>query len=65
MTTIPLWTSQIVIAISLFCQKKALEAQKSVTDTTNLLAKNSEMLKDSSIAIAKESERGIIEEEPF
>jgi uncharacterized protein YaaN involved in tellurite resistance len=62
MTTIPLWKSQIVIAISLFRQKKALEVQKSVTDTTNeLLAKNSEMLKDSSISIAKESERGIVE----
>ncbi|HTX72847.1 MAG TPA: toxic anion resistance protein [Rectinemataceae bacterium] len=62
MTTIPLWKSQIVIAISLFRQKKALEVQKDVTDTTNeLLTKNAELLKDSSLGIAKESERGIVE----
>ena len=49
---------------SLLRQKKALEVQKSVTDTTNeLLAKNSEMLKDSSLAVARESERGIVEVE--
>ncbi|HUX41458.1 MAG TPA: toxic anion resistance protein [Rectinemataceae bacterium] len=62
MTTIPLWKSQIVIAISLFRQKKALEVQKEVTDTTNeLLSRNAELLKDSSLGIAKESERGIVE----
>jgi uncharacterized protein YaaN involved in tellurite resistance len=43
-------------------QKKSLELQKEVTKTTNdLLEKNSELLKDSSIEIAKESERGIVE----
>lgn len=62
MNTIPLWKSQIVIAISLYRQKKALEVQRQVTDATNdLLLKNSEMLKDSSIEVAKESERGIVE----
>lgn len=62
LNTIPIWKNQIVIAITLFRQKKALEVQREVTDTTNeLLAKNSEMLKDSSIEIAKESERGIVE----
>lgn len=62
LNTIPLWKNQIIIAISLFRQKKALEVQKSVTDTTNeLLAKNSEMLKTGSLEIAKEAERGIIE----
>lgn len=62
LNTIPLWKNQIVIAISLFRQKKALELQKDVTKTTNdLLMKNSEMLKDGSIEIAKESERGIVE----
>jgi len=46
MTTIPLWKSQIVIAISLFRQKKALGVQKAVTDATNdLLTRNSELLK--------------------
>lgn len=62
LNTIPLWKNQIVIAISLFRQKKALEVQKEITDTTNdLLSKNSEMLKQGSIDIAKESERGIVE----
>ena len=60
--TIPLWKSQIVIAIGLTRQKKALEIQKSVNKTTNdLLLKNSEMLKTGTIEIAKESERGIVE----
>jgi len=60
--TIPLWKNQIIIAISLFRQKSALELQRSVTDTTNeLLTKNSEMLKLGSIEVAKESERGIVE----
>ena len=62
LNTIPLWKNQIVIAITLFRQKKSLELQKEVTKTTNdLLTKNSEMLKDSTIEIAKESERGIVE----
>jgi len=62
MNTIPLWKNQIVIAISLFRQSKALNLQKEVTKTTNdLLAKNSEMLKQGTIEVAKESERGIVE----
>lgn len=62
LTTIPLWKNQIIIAISLFRQKKALELQKQVTDTTNeLLTKNAEMLKAGSIGVARESERGIVE----
>lgn len=62
LNTIPLWKNQMVIAISLYRQKKALEIQREVTDATNdLLAKNSEMLKQSSIGVAKESERGIVE----
>lgn len=62
LTTIPLWKNQIVIAISLFRQEKALKLQKEVTDTTNdLLTKNSEMLKQSSVSVARESERGIVE----
>ena len=60
--TIPLWKSQIIIAISLFRQKGALELQREVTNTTNdLLTKNSEMLKQGSIDIARESERGIVD----
>jgi uncharacterized protein YaaN involved in tellurite resistance len=62
LNTIPLWKNQIVIAMGLMRQKKALEMQKSVTDATNeLLAKNSEMLKQGSIDIARESERGIVD----
>lgn len=62
LNTIPLWKNQIIIAIGIFRQKKALEVQKKVTDTTNeLLAKNSEMLKQASLGVARESERGIVE----
>lgn len=62
LNTIPLWKNQIVIAVGLFRQNKALQVQKEVTDTTNeLLKKNSELLKQNTIGIAKESERGIIE----
>jgi uncharacterized protein YaaN involved in tellurite resistance len=62
LNTIPLWKNQMVIAISLFRQKKALAVQNEVTETTNeLLAKNSEMLKAGSVGIARESERGIID----
>jgi uncharacterized protein YaaN involved in tellurite resistance len=62
MNTIPLWKNQIVIAISLFRQKKALEVQQEVSQTTNdLLTKNSELLKQNSVGVAKENERGIVE----
>lgn len=62
LNTIPLWKNQIIIAIGIFRQKKALKLQKEVTDTTNqLLSKNAEMLKDSTIEVAKESERGIVD----
>ncbi|HHT24478.1 MAG TPA: toxic anion resistance protein [Clostridiaceae bacterium] len=62
LNTIPLWKSQIVIALGLARQENALKLQKSVTDTTNeLLLKNSEKLKQNTIEVAKESERGIIE----
>jgi uncharacterized protein YaaN involved in tellurite resistance len=51
-----------VIAITLFRQRAALKLQKEVTDTTNeLLRKNSEMLKGSTLEIAKETERGIVD----
>lgn len=64
LNTIPLWKSQIVIAIGLYKQEGALKLQKEVSDTTNkLLTKNSEMLKQNTIEVAKESERGIIDME--
>lgn len=60
--TIPLWKNQVVIAISILRQQKALKAQQAVTDTTNdLLKKNSELLKQNTIGIAEESEKGIVE----
>lgn len=62
LTTIPLWKNQIIIAITLFDQKKGLELQRSVTDTTNeLLLKNAEMLKMGTTEVARETERGIVE----
>jgi uncharacterized protein YaaN involved in tellurite resistance len=62
MTTIPLWKNQIVIAISLFRQKKALGVEKAVTDATNdLLQKNSELLHQGTVEVAKENERGIVD----
>ncbi|GGJ69757.1 uncharacterized protein YaaN involved in tellurite resistance [Anoxybacillus voinovskiensis] len=62
LTAIPLWKNQVVIALTLFRQQKAVEAQKQVTETTNdLLLRNSEMLKINSIEVAKENERGLID----
>lgn len=62
LNTIPLWKNQIVLSITMLRQKKALEVQKEVTDTTNdLLARNAEMLKDNTIGAAKEMERGIVD----
>jgi uncharacterized protein YaaN involved in tellurite resistance len=64
LTTIPLWKNQIVIAISLYRQQKALELQKDVSDTTNeLLAKNAELLKAGSAKVGREVERGVIDVE--
>ena len=62
LNTIPLWKSQIVIAITIFRQHSALEIQREFTDTTNeLLKKNSEMLKTGTLETAKEAERGIVD----
>ncbi|MCL2321644.1 MAG: toxic anion resistance protein [Oscillospiraceae bacterium] len=62
LNTIPLWKNQIVLALGLENSRRAMEVQKKVSDMTNeLLKKNSEMLKTSTIAIAQESERGIVD----
>ncbi|WP_243385449.1 toxic anion resistance protein [Bacillus kexueae] len=62
LTSIPLWKNQIAIALTLYRQKGALEAQKQVTKTTNeLLLRNAEMLKSNTIETAKENERGIVD----
>jgi len=64
LTTIPLWKNQIVIAISLYRQQKAVELQKQVTDTTNeLLSKNAELLKNGSAKVGREVERGVVDVE--
>ncbi len=60
--TIPLWKSQIVIALGLAKQQKVLQMQREITDTTNeLLRRNAEMLKQNTIETAKETERGIVD----
>ena len=60
--TIPLWKSQMVLALGVEHSNEAARAQREVTDTTNeLLRKNSEMLKIATIETAKESERSIVD----
>ncbi len=62
LTAIPLWKNQITIALTLYRQKRAVEAQKQVSKTTNeLLLKNAEMLKTNSIETAIENERGLVD----
>ena len=60
--TIPLWKNQMVLALGLAHSKEALETQRAVTDMTNeLLKKNADMLKQGTVEIAQESERGIVD----
>ena len=60
--TLPLWKSQMVIALGLHRSQEALKAQTAVTDMTNeLLKKNAEKLKVGTIETAREAERGIID----
>ena len=60
--TIPLWKSQMVIAIGLSHSTDAAKAQREVTDMTNaLLKKNAETLKVATIETARENERGIVD----
>ena len=60
--TLPLWKSQMVLALGLHHSQEALKAQTAVTDMTNeLLRKNAEALKIGTIETAKEAERGIID----
>jgi uncharacterized protein YaaN involved in tellurite resistance len=60
--TIPLWKNQMVIALGLASQQKVLKLQQAVNNTTNeLLQRNAAMLKQNSIATAKENERGIVD----
>lgn len=60
--TIPLWKSQMVLALGVAHASQAAKAQREVTDMTNaLLRKNGETLKMATIDAAKESERGIVD----
>lgn len=60
--TIPLWKSQMVIALGVQHSTEAAKAQRAVSDMTNeLLKKNAEKLKSATIETAKESERGIVD----
>ena len=62
--TIPLWKSQMVLALGVEHSAQAAAAQREVTDMTNeLLKKNAEKLKMATIETAKESERGIVDME--
>lgn len=62
LNTLPLWKSQVVIALGLYRQENAVKLQREVTETTNeLLTRNSEKLKQNTIDVAKEQERGIVE----
>ncbi len=62
--TIPLWKSQMVLALGLAHSEQAVKAQREVSNLTNdLLRKNAERLKMSTIETAKESERGIVDME--
>ncbi len=60
--TIPLWKNQMVLALGLENSKRATEAQRAVSDMTNeLLKKNAETLKQGSVEVAREAERGIVD----
>src|SRR5699024_9266042 len=62
LTSIPLWNNQMAIALTLLRQESASKAQHEVSNTTNdLLTKNSEMMKQTSLRTAAENERGIVD----
>jgi uncharacterized protein YaaN involved in tellurite resistance len=60
--TIPLWKSQMVLALGLAHTENAMKAQRAVTDlTNNLLTKNAEKLHMATVETAKEAERGMVD----
>lgn len=64
LNTIPIWKNQMVIGISIARQQGALELQREVTDATNeMLKKNAALLKQGSIEVVREAERGIVDVE--
>ncbi len=62
LNTIPLWKNQMVLTLGIENSRRAMQAQRQVTDMTNtLLQKNAEMLHMASVETAKEAERGIVD----
>lgn len=62
MNTIPLWKSQMVISLGIEHSRQAMEAGRMVTDMTNeLLKKNAEALRQATVDITREAERGIVD----
>lgn len=60
--TIPLWKGQMVLALGLANSEEALKAQRAVSDATNeLLKKNAEVLRQTTVGIAQEAERGVVD----
>ncbi len=60
--TLPLWKNQMIIALGMVHAEEAIKAQTMVTDTTNeILRKNAEMLHQTTVDIATENERGIVD----
>lgn len=65
-TAIPLWRSQLSLAVALYNQKAALKSSRLVAETTNnILKKNSEMMKTQAIEVARESQKTVIDIETF
>ncbi len=64
LNTIPLWKNQLIISLGIAHNKKAVEAQRMVSDTTNeLLKKNAEILHQGTVEVASGNERGIVDME--
>ena len=62
--TVPLWKSQMVLALGVAHSNEAVKAQREVSDMTNeLLKKNAETLKMATVETARETERGIVDME--
>jgi uncharacterized protein YaaN involved in tellurite resistance len=62
LTTIPIWKSQIVLALSLNSQREAAKLQKDVADTTNdMLRRNAELLQTGTLETARQVERSIVD----
>ncbi|MBP3369059.1 MAG: toxic anion resistance protein [Clostridia bacterium] len=62
MNTIPLWKSQMVIALGIEHSRQAMEAGRQVTDMTNeLLKKNADALRQATVEVTREAERGIVD----